>query len=89
MEIKMTQFEVKYSNHEHWETISEKIVMERLLDTFSLVTPVISEMMKGKYAHTSHGIYRMKLDDAGLKDEHSTRQRRAGTCPPPADRTSN
>jgi hypothetical protein len=36
MEIKMTQFEVKYSNHEHWETISEKIVMERLFKSRTL-----------------------------------------------------
>ena len=69
MEIKMTQFEVKYSNNPHWETVSEKIVMQRLLDTFSLVTPVISEMMKGKHAYTPHGIYRMKLDEASSKDE--------------------
>ena len=52
MEMKMTQFEVKYSNTAKWEIVSEKTVMERLLDTFSLVTPVISEMIKGKYAYT-------------------------------------
>ena len=72
MEIKMTEFEVKYLNNTHWETVSEKIVMERLVDTFSLVTPVISEMIKGKYAYTPHGIYRMKLDGDGLKDERPT-----------------
>lgn len=72
MEIKMTQFEVKYSDNAHWESVSEKIVMQRLLDTFSLVTPVISEMMKGKYAYTPHGIYRMKIDEVDLKDERPT-----------------
>jgi hypothetical protein len=69
MEMKMTQFEVKYSNTAKWEIVSEKTVMERLLDNFSLVTPVISEMIKGKYAYTPHGIYRMKLDEPDLKDE--------------------
>ena len=72
MEMKMTQFEVKHSNSAQWEIVSEKTVMECLLDTFSLVTPVISEMIKGKYAYTPHGIYRMKLDEAGLKDELPT-----------------
>ena len=75
MEMKMTQFEVKYSNTAQWEIVSEKTVMERLLDTFSLVTPVISEMIKGKYAYTPHGIYRMKLDEADLKDEPPTHPR--------------
>jgi hypothetical protein len=69
MQMKMTQFEVKHSNTAQWESVSEKTVMERLLDTFSLVTPVISEMIKGKYAYTPYGIYRMKLDEAELKDE--------------------
>ena len=82
MELKMTEFEVKYSHKAHWETVPEKIVMERLLDTFSLVTPVITEMIKGKYAYTPYGVYRMKLNDDDLKDERSTRQRRASTCPP-------
>ena len=63
MEIKMTQFEVKYSDNACWEIVSDKTVMERLLDTFPLVTPFISQMMKGKYAYTPHGIYRMKLDE--------------------------
>ena len=68
----MTKFEVKYSNTAQWEIVSEKTVMQRLLDTFSLVTPVISEMMKGKYAYTPHGIYRMKLDETELKIEPPT-----------------
>lgn len=68
MEIKMTQFEVKYFDTESWEAVSEKIVMENLLETFSLVTPVITEMMNGKYAYTPHGIYRMKLEGKELKD---------------------
>ncbi len=63
MEIKLTQFEVKYSDNNSWEAISEKIVMEELLDAFSMVTPVITDMLKGKYACTPHGIYRMKLED--------------------------
>ena len=68
MEIKLTQFEVKYSDNTSWEAIPEKIVMEKLLDAFSMVTPVITDMLKGKYAYTPHGIYRMKMEDNGQKD---------------------
>ena len=68
MEIKLTQFEVKYSDNTSWEAISEKIVMEKLLDAFSMVTPIITDMLKGKYAYTPHGIYRMKMEDNGQKD---------------------
>ena len=67
MEIKMTEFEVKYFNNAHWEKVPEKIVMERLLETFPLVTPVITEMMKGKYAYTPHGVYRMKLNGEDIR----------------------
>ena len=63
----MTEFEVKYFNIAHWEKVPEKIVMERLLDTFPLVTPVITEMMKGKYAYTPHGVYRMKLNGEDIR----------------------
>jgi hypothetical protein len=63
MDIKLTQFEVKYCNNNSWEAISEKIVMEELLDAFSMVTPVITDMLEGKYAYTPNGIYRMKLED--------------------------
>jgi len=63
----MTQFEVKYFDTESWEEVSEKIVMHKLLDAFSLVTPVITEMMNGKYAYTPYGIYRMKLEGKVLK----------------------
>ena len=72
MEIKMTEFEVKYFNNAHWEKVSEKIVMERLLDTFALVTPVITEMMKGKYAYTPYGVYRMKLNGDDSEYERPT-----------------
>jgi hypothetical protein len=68
MEIKLTQFEVKYSDNNSWEAISEKIVMEELLDAFSMVTPVITDMLEGKYAYTPHGIYRMKLEDKAAGD---------------------
>lgn len=68
MEIQMTRFEVKYPVNNSWEAISEKIAMEELLDAFSLLTPVITEMLKGKYAYTPHGIYRMKLEGQ-MKDE--------------------
>jgi hypothetical protein len=69
MEIKLTQFEVKYPDNSNWQAISEKNAMEQLLDAFSIVTPVITDMLKGKYAYTPHGIYRMKLDD-GTTDEY-------------------
>ena len=55
MEIKMTQFEVKYFDNNSWQAISEKIVMEELLDAFTMVTPAITDMLKGKYVYTPTG----------------------------------
>ncbi len=63
----MTEFEVKYFNKAHWEKVPDKIVMERLLDSLPLVTPVITEMMKGKYAYTPHVVYRMKLNGEDIR----------------------
>ena len=42
--------------------------MEELLDAFSMLAPVITDMLKGKYAYTPYGIYRMKLGDKAQDD---------------------
>jgi hypothetical protein len=62
MEMKISEFEVKHFDGQSWEEVSERIVMQRLQETYSLVTPAISQMIQGKYAHTPHGIFRMKKE---------------------------
>ena len=61
MEFEMTQYEVKYLYKEEWEDISEGTVLINLLDSFNPITPILSEMVRGKEIVTSQAIYRMKI----------------------------
>ena len=62
MEMKISEFEVKHFDGQSWEEVSERIVMQRLQETYNLVTPAITQMIEGNYAHTPHGIFRMKRE---------------------------
>ena len=64
MGMKISEFEVKHSDRQGWEEVSERIVMQRLQESHAFVTPAISQMIQGKYAHTPHGIFRMKRESA-------------------------
>ena len=64
MEMKISEFEVKHFDGQSWEEVSERIVMQRLQETYTMVTPAITQMIQGKYAHTPHGIFRMKKEGA-------------------------
>ena len=60
MEIKLTQFEVKYFDREDWEEISEVTALVRLQDSFDQIAPLIIEMLNGKEIVTPQAVYRMK-----------------------------
>jgi hypothetical protein len=52
-------FEVRHIDEHEWQVISEKTVMERLVDSFDQVTPIISRMLKGEEIIASQDIYRL------------------------------
>ncbi len=52
-------YEVRHIDDHEWHKISEKTVMERLVDSFDQVTPIISKMLKGEEIIVSQEIYRL------------------------------
>ena len=54
------QFEVKHISEEDWNRVSEKAFLKSLLNNFTHITPIISEMYKGKEIVTSKAIFRIK-----------------------------
>jgi hypothetical protein len=60
MEIELTRYEVKHIGAHGWQQISEKTVMERLVDSFDPVTPIISKMLRGEEIVVLREIYRVK-----------------------------
>jgi hypothetical protein len=61
IKFKMPQFEVKNIHEEDWNEVSEKAVLQSLLDNFNRITPIISEMFQGKEIVTSTAIFRIKM----------------------------
>ena len=53
-------YELKYSEENDWNTVSENAALEDLLDNFERVTPKINEMLMGKEINTQRGIFRIK-----------------------------
>jgi len=60
MQIYMPKYEVKNVDGGRWEDISEKTIMEILVDIFDQVTPIITDIQHGKEVITPYGIYRLK-----------------------------
>ena len=52
-------YEVRHIGEHEWHQISEKKVMERLVDSFDQVTPIISRMLKGEKIIVLQEIYRV------------------------------
>jgi hypothetical protein len=42
----MSQFQVKYFDEDDWKEVSEKIVLEKLVDEFGRVTPFLTKMVQ-------------------------------------------
>ncbi|MGD9240415.1 MAG: hypothetical protein PVG69_10335 [Desulfobacterales bacterium] len=58
MEYILRCYEFKHFGETKWQKVSEKTVMENLIDNFDPVTPVLSKMLKGEEIITAQGIYR-------------------------------
>ena len=58
MEFIMGQYEFKHVGENSWQKVSEKIVLESLVDHFERIIPIISRMLRGEEIITSRGIYR-------------------------------
>ena len=58
----MPQFELKHYHEEDWIEVSETAFLQSLLDNFSRITPIISEMLQGREIVASNAIFRIKND---------------------------
>ena len=61
MIFKLPQFEIKNFSENDWNRVSEKDFLFELMDTFELITPVLSDLLQGKEIITNFCIYRIKL----------------------------
>jgi len=55
------KFEIKKFSDNDWNRVSEKDFLLKLVDTFELITPVLSDMLQGKKIITNFCIYRIKI----------------------------
>ncbi len=60
MEFKISCFEVKKIGENHWQEVPEKKVLEKLVDNFDPVTPIITKMLQGSEITVETGIYRIR-----------------------------
>jgi hypothetical protein len=60
MQFEISHYEFKVSNSDDWQRIPEKLVLEKLVDVFDPLTPLLAEMIKGKEVITPEGIFRIK-----------------------------
>jgi hypothetical protein len=58
MKSTLGKYEFKHFGAHNWQKVSEKVVMEKLVDNFDPVTPIISKILSGEEIITSQGIYR-------------------------------
>ena len=56
----MSQFQVKYFDEDDWQEVSETFVLEKLVDNFDRLTPLLSELVQGKEIITPEGFFRKK-----------------------------
>ena len=61
MQLDMPKYEVWNVDGELWEDVSEKNIMESLVDIFDQITPIMTEILHGKEVTTPCGIYRLKI----------------------------
>ena len=60
MEFKISCFEVKKIGDSHWQEVSEKLVLEKLVDNFDPVTPIITKMLQGNEITAETEMYRIR-----------------------------
>ena len=58
MASNLQHYEFKHVGKTKWEKVSEKTVMEKLVDSFDPVTPILSKILSGEEIITAHGIFR-------------------------------
>jgi hypothetical protein len=60
MHFTISQYEFKDFGSDDWQKVSESFVLEKLVDVFDPLTPLLAKMLKGKEISIPEGIFRIK-----------------------------
>ena len=60
MQFKISHYEFKDFSSDDWQKVSESFVLEKLVDIFDPLTPLLAEMIRGKEIITPEGFFRLK-----------------------------
>jgi len=60
MQFTITCFEFKNFGENHWQEISETMVLDRLAENFTPITPVITKMLQGNEIVAGTEVYRIR-----------------------------
>jgi hypothetical protein len=60
MIFKLPQFEIKCFSENDWKAISELDFLERLLDNYLIITPVLGQLFDGKEVMIQNCVFRIK-----------------------------
>jgi hypothetical protein len=58
--MKMSDFEFKKVGEDRWQEASEKLVLEKLIEYFDPITPILMRMFEGDEIVTHREIYRVR-----------------------------
>jgi len=58
MNIITARYQIKESEKNTWEDVSESTILEMLATRFDRLTPILSELLRGKEIITAHESYR-------------------------------
>jgi hypothetical protein len=58
--LKISDFEFKKLGEDRWQKASEKMVLEKLIEYFDPITPVLMRMFEGNEIVTRREIYRVR-----------------------------
>ena len=61
--FKIPKYERKYHDEEKWENISEKDLLNDIIELNGSITPVFQQLFEGKHVRTPKAVYRLKLDE--------------------------
>jgi hypothetical protein len=68
LHFEISQYEFRVSNRDDWQRVPEKFVLEKLVDVFDPISPLLTELIQGKEVTTPKGIFRMKKSGNKRKD---------------------
>ena len=60
MKFKISRFEAKLCNRDNWKMVSDVTALRMLQDKYGNITPIISEMLRGKEIKIAQGVLRIR-----------------------------